>query len=116
MTEFRDLSRLPVDQSYWDGLEAKITAELGPLVRQVGSRKPGWLSPLAARAWVLGGLAVAAAIAALLLVPSRSLDSTGNPAGLLRLPENDPTLVAFVSAPVPPALAVLVLSPAGGDR
>jgi hypothetical protein len=116
MTEFRDLSRLPADQSYWDSLEARINAELAPLVRAAADRKPVWWRPLAARAWVLGGLAAAAAVAALLLVPSRSAGEPTNPTGLLRPPDDDPALVAFLSAREPPDVAALMLTAAGSDR
>jgi hypothetical protein len=109
MTESRDLSRLPVDQTYWDGLEAKIMADLGPLVRAAAEPRPTWFGPLAARAWRLSGLAIAAGVAALILAPPRLAESAAAPTGLLRLPADDPTITAFVAAPAPPALASLVL-------
>jgi hypothetical protein len=115
MTEFRDLSRLPADQEYWDRLEARITADLAPAVHALGTSGPSWWAPVARRAWGLGGLAVAAGLAALLLVPSRAEDSTPA-AGLLRLPQDDPALIAFVSSPAPPALASLMMPPSRGER
>lgn len=106
MSEFRELSRLPKDQEYWDRLEARITAELGPLVRDLPAARPEWWVPLAKRAWALGGLAAAAGITAFLLAPSRTPASAA-PAGLIRLPD-DPALIAFVSAPEPPKLGSLM--------
>ncbi len=113
MSEFRDLSRLPADPAYWDRLEARITAELGPRVRSAGS---AWWAPVATRASGLGGLAVAAALATLLLVPSRAPDPVAHPTGLLRMPDDDPAMIAFVTAAEPPALAVLVMVSTGSGR
>jgi hypothetical protein len=109
VTEFRDLSRLPVDQTYWEDLEARIMADLGPRVREARAR-PTWFAPLAARAGRLGGFAIAAGVAALILMPSRPATPVGAPIGLLRLPANDPTITAFVEAPAPPTIESLVLS------
>ena len=114
MSEFRELSKLPKDPEYWDRLEAKITAELGPLVRALPETRPEWWAPLATRAWALGGLAAAAGLAALFLVPPRTAPAAA-PAGLLRLPDN-PALVAFVSAPEPPSLAALMVPASGSNR
>ena len=111
MTEFRDLSRLPGDQDYWDRLEARITAELGPAVHSLPAARSNWWAPVATRAWGLGGLAVAAGIAALLLVPPRTRDGANNPTGLLRLPDDDPAMIAFLSASQPPPLASLMIPP-----
>jgi hypothetical protein len=107
MTEFQDLSKLPADAKYWESLEARIMAYVGSRTRGTTARSSGW-SPLAARAWGLGGLAAAAALAALLLMPGRSAP-TSNAAGLLSLPEGDPALRALVSASSPPSLAALML-------
>ena len=108
MTEFRDLSRLPVDQTYWEDLEARIMADLGPQVRASRGTGETWLAPIAARAWRLGGLAIAAGLAALMLVPARAQERV-TPSGLLRLPSDDATIAAFVEAASPPAIASLVL-------
>ena len=108
MTEFRDLSKLPADQEYWDRLEARITGELAPAVHALTSARPNWWAPVATRAWALGSLAVAAGIAALLLLPPRAAEESV-PAGLLRMPDDDPALIAFVSAAEPPALASLMM-------
>jgi hypothetical protein len=109
MTDLRDLSRLPEDSGYWDGLEARIMADVGPHVRARADRRPVLLAPLASRAWGLGGLAAAATLVAVLLAPPRSSDGGPASAGLLRLPTDDPTLRAFVSAPAPPPLVSLVV-------
>ena len=114
MTEFKDLSRLPDDPEYWNRLEARITAELGPSVRALAAARPGWWAPVATRAWGLGGLAIAAGIAALLLLPSRASEAT-SPAGIFRVPD-DPAMVAFVSAPEPPPLASLMIPSSRSDR
>ena len=108
MTDLRDLSRLPVDPGYWDDLAARITGELGPRVRDA-ARRPAWWAPLAARAWPLGGLACAALLAALLLVPPRPAESTAATTGLLRPPPGDSAVAAFVRATAPPGLTSLVL-------
>ena len=106
MSEFRDLSKLPSHQKYWDEMEARIVGQAVGAARAGG---PGWWAPLASRALALGGLAAAAGIAALLLVPPRIHDSPGNPTTLLRLPD-DPGMVAFLSAPEPPSLVSLMAS------
>lgn len=115
MTEFRELSRLPTDQAYWDRLEARITGELVPAVHALASARPNWWAPVATRAWALGSLAIAAGIAALLLLPPRA-DEDPAPSGLLRMPAGDPALIAFVSAVEPPALASLMFPSAPGGR
>jgi hypothetical protein len=38
------------------------------------------------------------------------------PTGLLRMPADDPALIAFVSAAEPPALASLMLTSSSGGR
>jgi len=109
MSEFRDLSRLPSDQAYWDDLEARIVGQAVGAAKAGEVVGPGWWAPLASRALALGGLAAAAGIAALLLVPPRIHDSRGNSTTLLRLP-HDPGMVAFLSAPEPPSLVSLMAS------
>jgi hypothetical protein len=113
MTEYRDLSKLPDDAAYWDVLESRILAGLA--VRSGADAAPGWSSPLASRAWRLGGLAAAAVLAALLFTPGRSAPAAGG-WGLVSLPEGDPALHALVSAPAPPPLAALLLPGAGSSR
>jgi hypothetical protein len=108
MNEFRNLSKLPEDPQYWEDLEARVMADLGSPVRGTAVEIPSWWSPLAVRAWGLGGLAAAVALAALLLAPGRSVPGS-SAAGLLSLPEGDPVLEALVSAPAPPSLASLML-------
>ena len=114
MSEFRELSKQPKDPEYWNRLEARITAELGPLVRALPETRPEWWAPLATRALALGGLAAAAALAALLLVPPRARPAAPT-TGLLRLPDN-PALIAFVSAPEPPKLASLMIPSSRSER
>jgi hypothetical protein len=113
MSDMRELSRLPNDPEYWAALEARIVTGLPPRVESVSRAQDGWLEPLAARAWGLGVLAAAAVVATLLLVPRRTTDAS---AGLLRLPQEDATFAAFVSAPAPPSLGSLVLPPVRGDE
>jgi hypothetical protein len=115
MTEFRDLSKLPADEEYWDRLEARITGELAPAVQALTSARPNWWAPVATRAWALGSLAIAAGLAALLLMPPRATEDSV-PTGLLRMPADDPALIAFVSAAEPPALASLMLTSSSGGR
>jgi hypothetical protein len=113
MSDLRDLSDLPGDQAYWDGLEKKIVAGLGPRL----PARAAWWMPLAARAWALGGLAAAAAIAAILLMPARAEPAPLTDAGLLLLPASDPAFVSFVSSPRPPAVGSLLLpGPARGQN
>ncbi|MGH7719294.1 MAG: hypothetical protein ACREON_10680 [Gemmatimonadaceae bacterium] len=108
MNDLRDLTRLPVDEGYWKGLEEKIMAELGPRVREAAGGRRGWWAPLAAHAVGLGGLALAASLAALILLPRADVQKAG-PLRLLGVPDNDPVLAAFVSASAPPPLTSLVL-------
>lgn len=110
MTEFRDLSRLPVEQRYWDDLEARITADLSPLIRGT-NRRAAWWTPLARRAWLLGGVAAAAVAATIWLLPARSPSGIETVGGMFRVPQQNPALVAFVAAPAPPAVAAVVLTP-----
>src|SRR5262245_14821624 len=113
MSEFPELSRLPKDPSYWNRLESKLATELSQAVRALAGARPEWWAPLARRAWALGGLAAAAGIAALLLVPPRT-PATTPPTGPLKLPA-DPVLVALL-APRPPALASFLIPLAGSRR
>ena len=105
MRELRDLSKLPADPDYWVELEARVQERA---VGAVGAVGPGWWAPLASRALGLGGLAIAAGIAALLLVPPRTRVSAAPQSGLLRLPD-DPAMIAFLSAPAPPPLASFII-------
>jgi hypothetical protein len=57
----------------------------------------------------LSGLAIAAGIAALLLVPPRARGGATHPMVLFRLPA-DPTMAAFLSSPTPPSLAAMMAS------
>ena len=115
MSELRELSKLPTDQAYWDRLEARMLDGQttrrpdGQTAGRQGGNGSGWWTPLATRAGALGGLAIAAGIAALLLVPPRTQDSVTNPAVLFRLPD-DPAMMAFLSSPKPPSLAALMAS------
>lgn len=109
MMDFRELSRLPRDPGYWKGLEDRIVAELGPRVRDGAEASAGWWAPLAARAWRLGGLAAAAGLAALLVLPPRAAERQTAPFGLLRLPEDDPALVALLAGSEPPELASMLI-------
>lgn len=109
MTDFRDLSRLPRTEGYWKALEERIVGGLGTRVRETGEARPGWWEPLATRAWRLGMLAAAAGLAAPLVLPPRAAERSANPAGLVRLPEDDPALVAVLTAPAPPRLASMVI-------
>jgi hypothetical protein len=101
MSEFRELSKLPADQTYWDRLETRILA--------VGAVRAGWWEPLANRAIGLSGLAVAAGVAALLLVPPRTQNGIANLPTMLQLPD-DPAMAAFLSSPEPPSLGSLMAS------
>ena len=105
MDDYRELSRLPDDEAYWDELEARVMSGLGPRV----ARTAEWWAPLATRAYALGAIAVAAGVAALLLVPGRSAAPPAVGAGLFRMPDDDPAFVAVLSAPAPPLLGTLLL-------
>lgn len=102
MRNLRELSKLPTDPEYWQRLEGRVRG--GWADGQMGGH--GWLAPFARNAAALGGLAVAAGVAALLLVPPRARPDS-NPAVLFRRP-NDPAMAAFVSASTPPPLATLL--------
>ena len=67
MRKLRELSKLPEDPAYWEQLEARIVTR----TQVAGTVEAAWWVPLAARATALGGLAIAAGIAALLLIPPR---------------------------------------------
>ena len=108
MRDLRDLSKLPGDPGYWVELEARMRRGSGA-AGQRGSNGSGWWTPLATRAGVLSGLAIAAGIAALLLVPPRTRDGVTNPTVLFRLPD-DPAMAAFLSSPTPPSLAAMMAS------
>jgi hypothetical protein len=112
MSEYPDLSRLPEDPAYWNDLESRVLAGLhtGEAVEVI--EQDGWLAPLATRALAIGGLAAAAAIAAILLLPARSPAPLAV-GGLLRMPD-DPIVAAFVAAEAPPALTSLLLG--SGER
>lgn len=112
MSELHDLSKLPKDPAYWARLEARISAELGPVVASLPGHevRNEWWTPVSARAWALGSLAVAAGLAALLLLPSREADPAPSPTGLLMPPNADAATLEVVSAPQPPALASLLFS------
>lgn len=115
MSELHGFSRLPREQAYWDGLQSRVldaVVEAGP----GPERRATWMSPLAGRAWALGGLALAAAVATLLLLPGRDADRPASPAGILRAPADDPSLVAFVTATAPPPLASLMVHPSRAQR
>ena len=108
MRELRDLSKLPNEQAYWDRLEAHIVGQWASgTVGRLGSERAGWWAPFASHAAALGGLAIAAGIAALLLVPPRARGGVTNPTVLFRLPD-DPAMVAFLSSPEPPSLGSLM--------
>ena len=107
MRELRDLSKLPNEPAYWDQLEARIAgSQRGEVAGLQGS---SWWVPLANRALGLGGLAAAAGIAALLLVPPRAAGAAINPTVMFRLPD-DPTMAAFLSSPEPPSLVSMIVS------
>jgi hypothetical protein len=109
MKELRELSKLPTDQAYWVELEARMLERDGGTAGRRNDEKTGWWTPLASRAGALVGLAAAAGIAALLLVPPRTQRAAINPTVLFQLP-NDPTMAAFLASPTPPSLASLIAS------
>ena len=112
MSVLHDLSKLPKDPAYWARLEARISAQLGPVVDALPGRedRKEWWTPVSARAWALGSLALAAGLAALLLLPPREADPAPPPSGLLKLPGADATTLEVATAPEPPALASLLFS------
>ena len=107
MRELRELSKLPADPAYWVGLEARMRGSGAG--GQRGSKKPDWWEPVAIRAVGLSGLAIAAGVAALLLVPPRARGGATNPAVLFRLPD-DPAMAAFLSSPAPPSVGTILVS------
>ncbi|MGH7503983.1 MAG: hypothetical protein ACREL7_19830 [Longimicrobiales bacterium] len=112
MSDLRDLSSLPHDRAYWDDLEARVLAGVG--AGAGGIEGPAWWMPLARRAWTLSGLA-AASLVALLLVSRADRDHL-DPAGLLRVPEGDPRVAAFLLSPAPPPIVSIVLpTPAASE-
>jgi hypothetical protein len=106
MRDLRDVSKLPADPDYWVELEARTVRQWdsGKVGQQDGS---GWWGPIATRAVALSGLAAAAGIAALLLVPPRTRGETPTTALLYRLPD-DPAMNAFLASPAPPSLGSLL--------
>jgi len=116
MSENRGLSRLPDDPDYWERLEARVLETATPRLRAAaGSGRNAW-TPLAERAGALTGLAVAATIVAMLLVPARPNATSPAVPALLRIPHDDPTLAAFLTSPAPPSVVALVLPDAGRPR
>ena len=143
MSEYRDLSRLPDDDAYWAALESRITGELGPRIRE-GASDPGgapvalggardardvrvrddagWWAPLEQRAWRLAGLAIAAGLAAVLLLPRDPSPSSTDAAGTIALGPaafllpTDPALAAPLASARPPSIATLVLPAEGAPR
>ena len=113
MRELRELSKLPADPEYWERLEAQVGQTVrrpdGQTARRPDGDGASWWALLATRAGALSGLAIAAGIAALLLVPPRTRGGTSNPTILFRLPD-DPAMAAFLSSPTPPSLASLMAS------
>jgi hypothetical protein len=114
VSEERELSELPSDEAYWQRLEARIVSDLRPQLRDVagaraGAAGSGWWAPLAARALPLGGLAAAAALAALLFASDR-VARPGPATGLLAIPDDDPAFNEFVLAPSPPTIASFVIA------
>jgi len=105
MRKLRELSKLPEDPAYWEQLEARIVTR----TQVAGTVEAAWWVPLAARATALGGLAIAAGIAALLLIPPRGSTRNSNPTLLFRLPD-DPAMHVFLSSSRPPSLASLMAS------
>jgi subtilisin family serine protease len=114
MTDFRDLSRLPDDPAYWAELEARMLAATGDVGAATGAVRPWW-STLGQRAGTLVGLAAAAGIATLLLVPARPAVEAVPAVTMLGSAIADPTLARFVAAPAPPAIANLLVDPSRED-
>jgi hypothetical protein len=106
MRDLRELSKLPDAPAYWVELEARMRSA------GLSGAPKSWWSPFASRAGVLSGIAAAAGIAALLLLPPRTRNGTANPAVLFRLPD-DPTMAAFIASPEPPSVTALMGSLAG---
>lgn len=94
MSEYGELSSLPEDPRYWDALEQRVLAGLG---ERAAPPLPWW-APLAARAWTLGGIAAAAAIGCVLLVPPRREPPSIVSVGLLQL-RGDAALLAQAAPP-----------------
>jgi hypothetical protein len=109
MTEYRDLSQLPEDAGYWDALEARVLGAARPRIGRSASASRSVWAPLAERAGALVGMAAAASLAALLLVPARPGTTPTAVSGLLRVPTDDPTLTFFLTSAEPPPVASLVL-------
>jgi hypothetical protein len=105
MRKLRELSKLPTDPDYWGELEARILS--GRAAGRQGGN--GWWAPVATRAGALVGLAAAAGIAALFLIPPRGSTRNSNPTVLFRLPD-DPAMHVFLSSSRPPSLASLMAS------
>lgn len=108
MRELRNLSKLPANPEYWERLEARMLG--GRAAGWQGGNGSGWWIPLATRAGALSGLAAAAGIAALLLVPPRTRGEAPSSVVLFRLPD-DPAMNAFLSSPAPPSVGSLLVLP-----
>jgi hypothetical protein len=74
------------------------------------------MAPFAARAWGLGGLALAAGLATLLLLPAMTPDQPASPTLLLRPPREGAALARLIASPSPPPLAALLVSPTEDPR
>ena len=106
MNEHLELSRLPEDPEYWDGLEARILESLRTPLPALGDDAEWW-APLAARAYALGAAALAAGIAAALLLPAPS--QSEDVETLFRPPAADPTLISPFAADTPPSIGQLMI-------
>ena len=102
MSDLRELSKLPADQAYWDQLAATI---VGDVFR---TPKPWWHG-LEGRAVSLLGLAAAAAIAAIMLLPAREMQRDASAAALLQLSSADPLAEQLLKSDAPPAVISLIL-------
>lgn len=97
-----ELSKLPRGDGYWDALEARMVAAVGPELA-IGRAAVGapWFVPLARGAWGLGAVAAAAA-AVLLVLPPRATPAAPSPIDAVQ---------ALVDGGSPPAVAALLLPP-----
>ena len=107
------MSRLPVENAYWEALtERLVTDAAGPLSahRSTGTR---WWCILARFSTPLTFGAAAAAIAALLWLPEvagRPSPSSA-PATLYGFAPNDPVVALFVTSADAPTMAMLMATP-----
>ena len=107
-----ELSRMPHDEAYWDGLVARVKNRSAPMLADYANRGSGWLGWMGDRSPALAaGALVAAALAWLLLppaVPTTDMAASQPSAVVAALVPSDPVVARIMTDPVPPPIGDLL--------